>query len=170
MTYKSKPLVELAWFVVLWAVCAMVGIAVAYLMNIDWYDAEPTMPINYNHLHDATITIQPSQGNVLGETHPDGSITIYVNENTTTNEFNRVLAHETGHYLDITRLTRDDRERWAEQRGIPADWWPKDNGRESGAEDFAEAYASWVTGDEALTPYGDVSDEDISLLESLIEN
>jgi predicted Zn-dependent protease len=61
-----------------------------------------------------------------------------------------ILAHELGHAIDVSHFDTDDRERWLEARGVEgAQWWPDAYASdfETGAGDFAEAFAYWALRD-----------------------
>jgi hypothetical protein len=84
------------------------------------------------------------------------------------------LAHELGHYVDVTYLTDNDRRIFMKLRGIPADldWrsrtllWSQ-----RPAEDFAEVFSALTVPDAAFppdTPYGPVRDR--AALERLLAN
>ena len=61
-----------------------------------------------------------------------------------------ILAHEIGHAVDVTYLNGSDRDEWLEVRGIEdSPWWADAfaSDFQSGAGDFAEAFAVWAVGD-----------------------
>lgn len=75
-------------------------------------------------------------------------ITTYVRNCQTTDQLAHVVAHEVGHALDLKSLTNEDRKRWLELRGIPAEteWYPGCfcSDYRFGSGDFAEVFAYLV--------------------------
>jgi hypothetical protein len=80
----------------------------------------------------------------------DQRIEVYVREEQTPVDIAGVLAHELGHAVDVTLLCWGDRYEWLTSRGqaATARWYVGDGASdfESGAGDFAEAFAVWQVG------------------------
>jgi hypothetical protein len=82
----------------------------------------------------------------------------------------RVIAHELGHGVDVTRNHTSDRRAWETQRGIGDDipWWPTAGSDfASGAGDFAECFATWQTGSNSLSAFGPCTADDLVMLASM---
>ncbi len=103
-------------------------------------------------------------------------IEIFVRPHSTPDSLYRVLAHEFGHAVDLSLNTGDERRGWLAQRNAEdLQWWP-DSGKadfQSGAGDFAEVFAVWMTGDSSdfrsevgPTP----SPSDIELMSQLVSS
>jgi hypothetical protein len=77
-------------------------------------------------------------------------IEIYVRPTDTAEALARVVAHELGHAVDLTRNDALDRARWRTARGIAptVPWWPDGTADDFAtvSGDFAEAFAAWQTG------------------------
>lgn len=114
--------------------------------------AEALLPFQWNELlPDWKITYKGSDKEFRGLTYPyDRSIEIYVRDDDTANSLAGILAHELGHAIDVTHLDDGDRSTWTETRSIDAaPWWPDAYASdfETGAGDFAEAFAFWAVQD-----------------------
>jgi len=78
-------------------------------------------------------------------------IEVFVRPGATSADLARILAHELGHAVDVSRNSGDDRREWLAVRGIDeAPWWPGNGLADfaTGAGDFAESFAVWQVGDE----------------------
>ncbi len=77
-------------------------------------------------------------------------IEVFVRPGATSADLARILAHELGHAVDVSKNSGDERREWLELRGAQdAPWWPG-NGLvdfATGAGDFAEVFAVWQVGD-----------------------
>lgn len=97
-----------------------------------------------------TIVFGSSRAGLRGLTFPDSKrIEIYVRSTDTPESLARVLAHELGHAVDLQLNDVADRQRWMQARGIEgARWWPDPSTADfdTGAGDFAEAFAVWQAG------------------------
>lgn len=97
-----------------------------------------------------TVSFVPGDGDVAGYTwSKEERIEIFVREDSTPEFLYRVLAHELGHAVDVSLNSGDDRRAWLEARDIAdAPWWPGSGKAdfETGAGDFAESFAVWMTG------------------------
>ncbi|MPY92964.1 MAG: hypothetical protein GEV08_07820 [Acidimicrobiia bacterium] len=80
----------------------------------------------------------------------DRRIEIYVRDEQSAADLAGVVAHELGHAVDVTLLCWGDRYDWLTARGHAptAQWYVGDGASdfESGAGDFAEAFAVWQVG------------------------
>ena len=75
---------------------------------------------------------------------------MYVRDGDTAQSLAGILAHELGHAIDVTHFKDADRAVWLEARGQSgAQWWPDAYASdfETGAGDWAEAFAYWALGD-----------------------
>ncbi|NNC81110.1 MAG: hypothetical protein HKN94_13265, partial [Acidimicrobiales bacterium] len=113
---------------------------------------EALLPFDVNRaLPGWTIEYNPSRPNFRGLTFPyEKRIELYVRPSDTPRSLAGILAHEIGHAIDVTHFSANDRKRWLEIRGVPnAQWWPDAYASdfETGAGDFAEAFAYWALRD-----------------------
>ena len=103
-----------------------------------------------DHLADWTITFVDAHDGAYGYTYPyEQRIKVFIRPSMSDELLRHVLAHEIGHAIDVTRNTGDERDQWAEARGIRgADWWPGGGASDfaTGAGDFAESFAVWQVG------------------------
>lgn len=119
------------------------------------------------------VAFLPARDGLRGLTLPDSRrIEIYVRVADTPETLARVLAHEFGHAVDVTRNDVRDRQAWRAARGAAASvpWWPSDAAADFAtlAGDFAEAFATWQTGAASeSTAAGPLTDEQLALLASL---
>ena len=75
---------------------------------------------------------------------------MYVGEGETAQSLAGILAHELGHAIDVTHFNDADRGAWLEARDQSgAQWWPDAYASdfETGAGDWAEAFAYWALRD-----------------------
>lgn len=119
------------------------GLAAEALLPFDWQQALPNWQINYRG-HNTQFR---------GLTYPyDKTIEIFVRESDTPERLVSILAHELGHAIDVEYLSANDRDEWLAVRGIQnAPWWSDaySSDFQSGAGDFAEAFAVWAINDES---------------------
>lgn len=119
------------------------------------------------------VAFLPARDGLRGLTSPDARrIEIYVRATDTPESLARVLAHELGHAVDVTRNDARDRQAWRAARGAAASvpWWPNDAAADFAtlAGDFAEAFAVWQTGAVSeSTVAGPVTGDQLALLASL---
>ncbi len=120
---------------------ADLGDAAEALLPFDWQAVLPGWEIIYTS----------SDPDYRGLTYPyERRIEMYVRASDTPASLAGVLAHEIGHAIDVTHFSDSQRARWMSERGIgDADWWPSAYASdfETGAGDFAEAFAYWAVGD-----------------------
>lgn len=99
-----------------------------------------------------TVEFVPGTGNIAGYTWSrEERIEVFVRPGATSEDLARILAHELGHAVDVSKNTGDERREWLEIRGIDgAAWWPGNGLADfsTGAGDFAEAFAVWQVGDD----------------------
>jgi hypothetical protein len=97
-----------------------------------------------------TVAFLPARSGLRGQTLVDArQIQIYVRDGESATSIRRILAHELGHAVDLSRNTDQDRARWLARRGAPEQaWWPSPylSDFASGAGDFAEVFARWLVG------------------------
>lgn len=90
-------------------------------------------------------------GNIAGYTWSrEERIEVFVRPGATSSDLARILAHELGHAVDVSKNSGDERRAWLEIRGAEdAPWWPGNGLADfaTGAGDFAEAFAVWQVGD-----------------------
>lgn len=90
-------------------------------------------------------------GNIAGYTWSrEERIEVFVRPGATSSDLARILAHELGHAVDVSKNSGDDRRDWLTARNTPdAPWWPGNGAADfaTGAGDFAEAFAVWQVGD-----------------------
>ena len=122
-----------------------------------------------------TIVFKDRVPERLGYAHFDQRrIEIYVRSSQTPRDVAEVLAHELGHAVDVTSLTREDRARWLGARGLESTaWWPPEGARSdfaSGAGDWAEAFAMWLLSDASQSEVGGpLTPEHLALVEELVQ-
>lgn len=103
-------------------------------------------------LPDWTIEFRAGREELFGLTHTqENRIEIFVRDGQSDAFLQHVIAHEIGHAVDVSLNSTEDRERWQQARQIEdADWWPGSGATDfaTGAGDFAEGFAVWLTGAE----------------------
>lgn len=114
--------------------------------------AEALLPFDWQAvLPEWTITYHETNREFRGLTFPyDQSIELYVRDDDSAATLSGILAHEIGHAIDVTHLDDRQRSRWQETRSIEeSQWWPDAYASdfETGAGDFAEAFAYWAVRD-----------------------
>lgn len=102
-------------------------------------------------LPDWSIVFVPGDSDVAGYTwSQEQRIEIFVRPDSTPEFLHRVLAHELGHAFDVEHNDGERRREWLSLRGAATTpWWPQSGSAdfETGAGDFAEVFAVWITGD-----------------------
>ena len=98
-----------------------------------------------------SVNFLPARAGLRGLTRVDERrIEIYVRDSDTPATLARIVAHELGHAVDVQLNSPSDRERWRVLRGAgpTVAWWPGNSASDFDtlAGDFAEAFASWLTG------------------------
>ncbi len=120
-----------------------IGAQAEELLPFDWQAALPGWQINYRG-HNTQYR---------GLTYPyDRTIEIFVRESDTPERLATILAHELGHAIDVEYLTAEQRDSWLDVRNIEnAPWWADAYASDfqSGAGDFAEAFAVWAVNDQS---------------------
>ena len=90
-------------------------------------------------------------GNIAGYTWSrEERIEIFVRPGATSSDLARILAHELGHAVDVSKNSGDERREWLEARNaVDSPWWPGNGAADfaTGAGDFAESFAVWQVGD-----------------------
>ena len=111
------------------------------LLPFDWGELVPGWQINYRGPNSA----------FRGLTYPyDKTIDIFIRDSDSPELVASILAHEIGHAVDVDHLSSDQRRAWQAVRGIEdSPWWADAfaSDFESGAGDFAEAFATWALDD-----------------------
>lgn len=126
-----------------------------------------------DRLHGWVVAFEPARDGLRGLTLPDTRrVEIYVRATDTPDSLARVLAHELGHAVDVTRNDARDRQAWRAARGVAPSvpWWPNDAAADFDtlAGDFAEAFAVWQTGAVSeSTVAGPPTADQLALLASL---
>lgn len=140
---------------------AAVGAAAEALLPFDWQQALPGW----------TIVYSGPDSSFRGLTYPyDKSIEMFVRPDDTPQSLAGILAHELGHAIDVTHFDDGDRSRWKDARGIDAQWWPDAYASDfqSGAGDFAEAFAYWAVNDPSSSQIaGNPTSSQINVLRDL---
>jgi hypothetical protein len=103
-----------------------------------------------------SIAFLPPRAGLRGLTRVDDRrIEIYVRDGDSASSLARVVAHELGHAVDVELNSPSDRDRWREVRVVAASvsWWPGNavSDFDTLAGDFAEAFATMVTGSVSLS-------------------
>ena len=99
-------------------------------------------------------------------------IEVFVRSTDTATTLHRVFAHELGHVIDVELNSDEDRARWSDVRDIDqrTPWWPSAESPDfdTGAGDFAEAFAVWETAVSTRSTVGGQPDaDDLALLREL---
>lgn len=144
---------------------AAIGAAAEALLPFDWQAALPGWTIVYSG---------PDSG-FRGLTYPyDKTIEMFVRKNDTPQSLAGILAHELGHAIDVTHFSNSDRNQWKDARGINnVQWWPDAYASDfqSGAGDFAEAFAYWALADPTSSQIGGTpTPAQIAVLDNLLSN
>ncbi len=120
-----------------------------------------------------SVEFRSSREGIRALTYPaERRIEVFVRPTDTAATLHRVFSHEIGHMIDVELNSDEDRERWFETRGIEQSttWWPSASAPDfdTGAGDFAEAFAVWETGVSSRSTVGDQPDAaDLELLREL---
>jgi hypothetical protein len=142
---------------------ATVGASAEALLPFDWQTALPGWNIVYSDANE----------HFRGLTYPyDNTIELYVRNDDTAESLSGILAHEIGHAIDVTHFDDVMRRTWSETRNIEAaQWWPDAYASdfETGAGDFAEAFAVWAVDDPSSSRVAhQPTSSQIQVLQSLI--
>ncbi len=134
------------------------------LLPFDW---EPILP-------GWTIRYRGPDSEFRGLTYPyDKSIELFVRSDDTASSLAGILAHELGHAIDVTHLSDGERSEWSDTRSIEGhQWWPDAYASdfETGAGDFAEAFAYWAVQDPSSSQIAhEPTTSQLAALESLLE-
>lgn len=110
-----------------------------------------------------------------GLAHPfEKRIELFHNDRSTDAFRLRVLAHEVGHLVDVELLTDTERTAWMNSRLINIGWYPTLAGVsdfETGAGDFAEAFAEIVMGDiDNRSEFGDLTEEQLAWVATIVDS
>lgn len=135
------------------------------LVEFDW---ETTLP-------EWTIDFVEGDSEIAGYTwSAEQRIEIFVRPTSSAESLHRVLAHEFGHAVDVSLNNGDRRRSWLAQRNSSdTQWWPA-NGKadfQTGAGDFAESFAVWMTGDSSdfRSELGPIpSQADLALIDEIL--
>lgn len=91
------------------------------------------------------VEFKTGGGNIAGYTWSrEDRMEIFVRDGDDAAALARILAHELGHAVDVTRNSPEERTAWLAARGTPdAPWWPGNGAADfaTGAGDFAEAFS-----------------------------
>ena len=142
-----------------------IGHAAEALLPFDWEEVLPGWEFTYRGHNDSS----------RGLTYPyDQSIEIFVRESDTPERLASIVAHELGHAMDVTHMTAAERNQWLVARDISdSPWWADAfaSDFQSGAGDFAEAFAVWAIGDSSSSEIaGQPTVDQLNLLESFFDN
>ena len=133
------------------------------MLPFEWRNTLPGWEVRY----------RGSNSSFRGLTFPyDKVVEIYVRGGDTPESVAGILAHELGHAIDVTHFVASDRDDWLDARGIQSSpWWPSAyaNDFQTGAGDFAEAFAYWAVGDPSSSEIGgNPSAAQLDVLRSLV--
>lgn len=140
-----------------------VGEQALALVSFDWQERFPNWQVEFRGERDGFRAL----------TYPaERRIEVFIRPSDTPETLHRVFAHELGHVIDVELNSDEDRERWLATRGIDRDapWWPSASSPDfdTGAGDFAEAFAVWETGVSSRSTIGRQPDiADLELLREL---
>ena len=140
------------------------GAAAEALLPFEWQAALPGWKITYSG---------PDSG-FRGLTFPyDKHIEMFVRPGDTPQSLAGILAHELGHAIDVTHFDDGDRNDWREARGIEdTQWWPDAYASDfqTGAGDFAEAFAYWAVQDPSSSQIaGTPTADQLAVVEKLVD-
>ncbi len=119
------------------------------------------------------VEFRSAREGIRALTYPsERRIEVFVRPSDTAATLHRVFSHELGHLVDVELNSDEDRAIWFETRGIDQStpWWPSASAPDfdTGAGDFAEAFAVWETGVSSRSTVGDQPDAaDLGLLRDL---
>lgn len=140
----------------------------AEAMELVGFDWETTLP-------GWTIDFVEGETEIAGYTWSnERRIEIFVRSHSTPESLHRVLAHEFGHAVDVSLNSANERRSWLTQRNAEGlQWWPNSGKADfqTGAGDFAETFAVWMTGnaDDFRSEVGPVpSADDLALIDQLL--
>lgn len=120
-----------------------------------------------------SVQFRSAREGIRALTYPaERRIEVFVRPTDTAATLHRVFAHELGHLIDVELNSDEDRAQWFETRGIEQStpWWPSASAPDfdTGAGDFAEAFAVWETGVSSRSTVGGQPDAaDLELLREL---
>jgi len=142
---------------------AEVGAAAEALLPFNWEDALPGWSIVYSG----------PDGSFRGLTYPyEQTIEMFVRDTDTPEALAGILAHEIGHAIDVTYFGNGERDEWRDARRIgDVQWWPDAYASDfqSGAGDFAEAFAYWALKDPSSSQIaGTPTASELEVLEDLL--
>lgn len=138
-------------------------------------EAEALLPFDWETILPGwTIEYRGPDTEFRGLTYPyDKSIELFVRSDDTANSLAGILAHELGHAIDVTHLSDGERSDWRDTRSIEDhQWWPDAYASdfETGAGDFAEAFAYWAVQDPSSSQIAhQPTTSQLTALESLLE-
>lgn len=138
--------------------------------------AEALLPFNWQQVIPGwQITYRGHNNSFRGLTFPhDQAIEIFIRSDDTPQSIAAILAHEIGHAIDVTYLDSSDRDEWLRVRGIEdAPWWADAYASDfqSGAGDFAEAFATWSVGDPSASQIaGQPTREQLNTMRSFLND
>jgi len=122
---------------------------------------------------DWSVEFRSAREGIRALTYPaERRIEVFVRASDTASTLHRVFAHELGHLIDVELNSDEDRALWFSTRDIEQStpWWPSASAPDfdTGAGDFAEAFAVWETGVSSRSTVGGQPDaDDLELLREL---
>jgi hypothetical protein len=125
------------------------------------------------HFPDWQVEFLSARDGIRALTFPaERRIEVFVRSTDTATTLHRVFAHELGHVIDVELNSDEDRARWSDARDIDqrTPWWPSAESPDfdTGAGDFAEAFAVWETAVSTRSTVGGQPDaDDLALLREL---
>lgn len=141
------------------------GVEALERVSFDWQTVFPRWQVEFHGARDGIRAL----------TYPgERRIEIFIRPTDTAATLHRVFAHELGHVVDVEMNSDLDRTNWLDQRGISQEtpWWPSAQSPDfdTGAGDFAEAFAVWETGVSTRSTIGDQPDStDLELVRELAQ-